>query len=245
MVSASTIFTTIMMGSRPAVRTMVWLLNIMNLTCAFPGIWILLPTFPKQHRISSALYCTLTITTIYALAEHLAVLFFGSSWRPAWVWVVAVSPTHLWCAMFCLMAPREIGRSRTEHLEKGSDEQHREGTDCWWRSDSGFATICLIPAVILNGITSAAMLLFEREFDRPMPQGWTPLLQASMDCFTVFIFVVGRYADLMILRSGDRQSSHFLYGRDSVIGSVGVLSLFTVRSLCDVLMPASVFTPPA
>jgi hypothetical protein len=93
--------------------------------------------------------------------------------------------------------------------------------------------------VTLNATTSAAMLVLEKESDQPLPPGWTPPLKATMNCFTVAIFAVSRYADYMILRSGDRQSSHFLCGRDVVIGSVGVLSLFAIRSLCDALMPVS------
>jgi hypothetical protein len=239
MVSASAIFTAMMMGSRPAVQTMVWLLNIMNLACAFPGIWVLLPVRPKQHQVLPALYCSLVITTIYALAEHLAVVLFRAYWRPSWIWVVAISPMHLWCATLCLIVRQEIRLTRTEHLEKDSAEQYRVTTDSWWKGDPGLTTICLIPTVTLNATTSAAMLVLEKESDQPLPPGWTPPLKATMNCFTVAIFAVSRYADYMILRSGDRQSSHFLCGRDVVIGSVGVLSLFAIRSLCDALMPVS------
>jgi hypothetical protein len=133
----------------------------------------------------------------------------------------------------------KIRPTRTEHLEKDSAEQYRVTADPWWKGDPGSTTICLIPAVILNATTSAAMLHFEREFDQPLPHGWTPFLKATMDCFTVAIFAVSRYADYMILRSGDRQSSHFFCGRNVVVGSVGVLSLFAIRLLCDTLMPVS------
>jgi hypothetical protein len=173
------------------------------------------------------------------------VVLFMAYWRPSWIWVVAISPMHLWCATLCLIVRQEIRSTRTEHLEKDSAEQHRVTTDSWWKGDPGSTTICLIPAVILNATTSAAMLLFEREFDQPLPHGWTPPLKATMDCFTVAIFAVSRYADYMILRSGDRQSSHFLCGRDVVIGSVGLLSLFAIRSLCDALMPVSALKLPA
>jgi hypothetical protein len=246
MTSTSASMTAMVLGFRPILQSTVWLLNIMNLTCAFPGVWILLPVSPKQHQLSSALYCSLILTTIYALAEHLAINVFGSSWRPPWIWVVAISPTHLWCADLCLKARREIRQSRTEHLvEKNSAEQTRIIPSPWWKSDAGSTAICLIPAAILNGITSAAMLLFERKFDQPMPHAWTPLLKAMMNCFTVAIFAVSRCADYMILRSRDKQLSHTLCGRDVVVGSIGVIALFVVRLLCHALMPASAFNLPA
>jgi hypothetical protein len=245
MVSTSATLTAMLPGCRPILQSIVWLLNIMNLACAFPSVWLLLPVRPVQHQLASALCCSLILTTIYALAEHLAINVFGLYRRPPWIWVVAISPSHLWCASLCLMARREIRQYRTEHSEKIDTEQMRERSSPWWKSDAGSTAVCLIPAAILNGITSAAMLLFERKFDQPMPHGWTPLLGALMDCFIVAIFAVSRCADYMILRSRDRQLSHTLGGRDVVIGSVGVIALFVVRLLCDAFTPASAFNLPA
>jgi hypothetical protein len=227
------------MELRPTVQMIVWFLNIMNTACAFPSIWVLLPVRPKQHQLLSSLCCSLVITTVYALAKHLAVLFFRSSSRSPWIWVVAVSPAHLWCAVLCLMVRQEIRQSRTEHLEKSSAEKPRGNPDYWWRSDSGSTALCLIPAAIFDSVTSAAMLLFEKEFHEPLPQGWTPLLQVAMECFTLSMFIGCRYAEHIILWSEDRKLSNPSRGYDIVIGSIGVLSLFVVRSLCDALMPAS------
>jgi hypothetical protein len=244
MASTSATLTAIVLGFRPILRSIVRLLNIMNLACAFPGVWILLPVRPVQHQLLSALYCSLILTTIYALAEHLAINTFGSYWRPPWIWIAPIGPLHLWCADLCLMARRGIRQSRTEHSEKDSAEQAWEEHCPWWKSDAGSTAICLIPAAILNATTSAAMLLFERQLDQPMPQVWTPRLKVMMNCFTVTVFIVSRCADYMILRSGSRQFSHPLCGRDVFIGSVGIMTLLIIRSLCDALMPVSAFNLP-
>lgn len=232
------------MGLRPTLQTSVWLLNIMNTACAFPNVWVLLPLRPKQHQLLSALYCTLSLTAIYALAKHLAVLSFESSSIAPWIWVVAFSQIHPVCATFCLMTRQEIRRTRAEHLEKGRDEQHQGKAACWWKSDCGSTVVCLVPAAILNAITSAAMLLFEREFDQPPPQAWTPLLQVGMYCFTLVLFVGCRYSDYMILRENKR-FSYPLDKYDMVVGLIGVLTLFIVRSLCDALMPVTALVGPA
>jgi hypothetical protein len=150
----SAVVSTLVMELRPTVQMIVWFLNIMNTACAFPSIWVLLPVRPKQHQLLSSLCCSLVITTVYALAKHLAVLFFRSSSRSPWIWVVAVSPAHLWCAVLCLMVRQEIRQSRTEHLEKSSAEKPRGNPDYWWRSDSGSTALCLIPAAIFDSTTS-------------------------------------------------------------------------------------------
>jgi len=240
----SALLTTVVIGLRLVLQTTVWLLNITNTACAFPGVWVLLPVRPKQHQLSSALYCTISLTTIYALAKHLAVLSFVSSSIAPWIWVVAFSQTHPVCATFCLMARQEVRRNRAEHTDKSRDEQHQGKSGPWWESDCGPTVVCLVPAAILNAITSAAMLLFEREFDQPPPQAWTPLLQVGIYCFTVILFVGCRYSDYMILCEDKR----FLYPLDRydiVVGLIGVLTLSIVRSLCDSLIPVTALVESA
>lgn len=222
-------------GLLPVIRITVWLLNRMNLFCGFPSLWMLSP-IRAQHQVSFALYCSLLFTTIYALAERIAVLCLGSSRIDSWVWIISVSPAHLWCAHICLMFRQEICKSQREHLEKSGGEQHRKHIA---NNHSWSTALCCAPAAILNAITSAAMLLYESSFDQPLPDGHTPLMQVLLGCFTLVIFMVSRYADYMII-----QSSHFLCAYDILIGSVGILSLFFVRSLCDALMSVSAFSPP-
>ena len=227
---------TMVTGLFPTIRTTVWLLNKMNLACGFPRLWVLSPVC-HQHRVLFALYCSLVTTTIYALAEHIAVLCLGSSPRSPWIWIVSLSPMHLWCANLCLMFRQEVCQSQPEHLGKSGEEKHQEHvTD----DPSWLMAVCFIPAAILNATTSAAMLLLERKFDQPRTHGQTPFMQIFLGCFTMVMFIVCRYADYMILRS-----SHSLRGYDIRIGSLGILSLFVVRSLCDALTSASAFNPPA
>jgi hypothetical protein len=235
---ASSVFTTIASGLRPTTHSLVWFLNILNTTCAFPSIWVLSPIPPAQHQFLSALYSSLVPTTIYAFTKHLAILFFKSSARPSWIWIVAFSPAHLWCASLCLMARQQIRQCRREHSEKDGAGPNRTRSDSWWKSDSASTAICLLPAAILNAITSAAMLLFETELEKPWPQGWTLVMQGGMEWFTVVMFVGCRYGDYMLWRE-DRWSSYALRGFEVVIGVMGVLALFVMRSLCEALIPAS------
>jgi hypothetical protein len=195
---------------------------------------------PTIHAIVWFLNTTNTVCAFPS--KHLAILSFGSSSRSPWIWIVAFSPAHLWCASLYLIARQQICKSRIEHTEKSSAEQHRREVDSWWSSDSGSTVICFIPAAILNAITSAAMLLFEREFEKPWSHVWTPLLQVGMECFTVVMFVGCRYADCMLWRE-DRQSLRPFRGYEVVIGLMGVLTLFVVRSVCETLIPASAFDP--
>lgn len=228
------------MGVRPTIHTIVRFLNILNTICAFPSLWILSPIPPAQHRFLSALYSSLVLTTIYALAKHVAILCFNLSSRPSWIWIVAFSPLHLWCVDLCLQARQQICKSRMEHTEKSSAEQHRRNPNSWWKSDSGSTVICFLPAAILNAITSAAMILFKREFEKSWPPGWTPMLQVGMECFIVVMFVGCRYGDYMLWRE-DRQSLHSFRGHEVVIGLLGILTLFVIRSVCETLVPASTF----
>lgn len=138
---------------------------------------------------------------------------------------------------------QEIRRSLMEHLYKASDVRQQSEVESCWKSDSGSTVLGLIPATILVAITSAAMLLFEQEFDQPPPQKWTPLLQAGMYCFTVVLFTVCRYSDYTIL-CDDKRFSYPLNRYDIIVASSGVLSLLVARLLCDACMPVSVFTLP-
>lgn len=239
----SALLTTVVMWLHLTLQTTVWLLNIMNIACAFPSIWVLLPVRPKQHQLLPALYCTLSLTAIYTLAKHLAVVCFASSSTAAWIWVVAFSQIHPVCATLCLMTRQEMRRTRTQHAGKSRNEPHQQRVDSWWKSDKGSTVICLLPAATLDAITSAAMLLFEKEFDRPAPQAWTPLLQVGMYCFTVILFMGCRYADYMILCE-DKRFSYPVNRYDIIVGSIGVLSLLIARLLCDTLMPVSALIPP-
>jgi hypothetical protein len=135
------------------------------------------------------------------------------------------------------MARQQIRGSRIEHTEK-----NRAENDSWWKGDSGSTVIGFIPAAILNAITSAAMLLFEREFEKSWPHGWTPMLHVGMECFIVVMFVGCRYGDYMLWRE-DRQSLHSFRGHEVVIGLLGILTLFVIRSVCETLIPAFTFDP--
>jgi hypothetical protein len=134
------------------------------------------------------------------------------------------------------MFRQEICKPQIKHLAKSSGEQHQKHIA---NNHSWSMVLCFAPAAILNATTSAAMLLYERNLDHPWPPGQTPLMQILLGCFTLMIFIFSRYADYMILRSSHSPCAH-----DILVGSIGILSLFLVRSLCAALMSVSAISPP-
>lgn len=138
------------------------------------------------------------------------------------------------------MARQQIRGSRMEEGKRSTE--HHTKNESWWKSDSGSTVVCFIPAVILDSITSAAMFLSEREFEKPWPQGWTLVMQGGMELFTVVMFVGCRYGDYMLWRE-DRRSLRPFRGDEVVVGIMGVLNLLVMRLLCEAFMPALILSP--
>lgn len=203
----------------------------------------MLPANPNGRYFCSVLCYSITTTAIYALAEHVTLLSLGLSLTAPCIWIPAVSPIHLWCASICLSIHQKICKGQTEHVDNTIAKGHSDQPNPEHKGPSWLEVVFLLPAAILNAITSGAMVLLERDFDQPRAARSMATTEAALECCAIVLFSGCRYADLMILRHGNRQFSDLLRRADIGIGLTGVLSLLVLRSLLEALLPISMPAP--